>query len=100
GGKAAVAEARTGQRDPTWRWMGSAAMDGVGDMALGYSASSAAINPQIRYAGRLANDPPNALAQGEAHLFDGAGSQTDNQFFRWGDYTDITVGPTDDCTFW
>jgi len=99
-GTPTLAQESTYQPDTTWRWMGSAAMDGVGDMALGYSASSAAINPQIRYAGRLANDPPNALAQGEAHLFDGAGSQTDNQFFRWGDYSDMTVDPTDDCTFW
>jgi hypothetical protein len=75
-------------------------MDGLGDMALGYSASSAAINPQIRYAGRLAGDPANTLAQGEAHLYDGTGSQTDNQYFRWGDYSDMTVDPTDDCTFW
>jgi hypothetical protein len=80
--------------------MGSAAMDGIGDMALGYSASSAAINPQIRYAGRLAGDPSNTLAQGEAHLYDGTGSQTDNQYFRWGDYSDMTVDPVDDCTFW
>ena len=44
----------TYQPDTTWRWMGSAAMDQQGNLALGFSASSAAINPQIRYAGRLA----------------------------------------------
>ena len=39
------------------------------------------------------------MAQGEAHLFDGTGSQngTGN---RWGDYSDLTVDPVDDCTFW
>ena len=89
----------TYQPDSTWRWMGSAAMDGNGDLALGFSASSAAINPQIRYAGRLSSDPPNTLAQGEAHLFDGTGSQTDT-VSRWGDYSDMTVDPVDDCTFW
>ena len=87
--------------DGTWRWLGSAAMDGAGDLALGFSASSSTIHPQIRYAGRLAADPPNTLAQGEAHLFDGGGSQTDpGQHFRWGDYSDLTVDPVNDCTFW
>ncbi len=99
-GTPALAQESTYQPDTTWRWMGSAAMDGLGDMALGYSASSTLINPQIRYAGRLASDPANTLAQGEAHLFDGTGSQTDNQYFRWGDYSDMTVDPMDDCTFW
>jgi Carboxypeptidase regulatory-like domain/Kelch motif len=89
----------TYQPDNTWRWMGSAAMDHFGDLAVGFSASSSAIHPQIRYAGRLRGDPPNALGQGEAHLIDGAGSQTDT-VSRWGDYSDLTVDPSDDCTFW
>ena len=85
--------------DTIWRWMGSAAMDGQGNMAIGFSASSGSINPQIRYAGRLAGDPLNTLAQGEAHLFDGTGSQTMTGN-RWGDYSDLTVDPVDDATFW
>jgi len=89
----------TYQPDSTWRWMGSAAMDALGDLAVGFSASSSAINPQIRYAGRLATDAPNTLAQGESTLFAGTGSQTDT-LGRWGDYSDLTVDPTDDCTFW
>jgi hypothetical protein len=89
----------TYQPDSTWRWMGSAAMDASGDLAIGFSASDATINPQLRYAGRLAGDPANTLAQGEAHLFDGTGSQTDT-VSRWGDYSDLTVDPSDDCTFW
>ena len=89
----------TYQPDSTWRWMGSAAMDHNGNLAVGFSASSATINPQIRYAGRLASDPLNTLAQGEATLFAGTGSQTDT-VSRWGDYSDMTVDPVDDCTFW
>jgi uncharacterized repeat protein (TIGR01451 family) len=89
----------TYQPDTTWRWMGSAAMDRQSNLAVGFSASSASINPQIRYAGRLAGDPVNTLAQGEAHLFDGTGSQTGTSN-RWGDYSDLTVDPVDDCTFW
>jgi hypothetical protein len=89
----------TYQPDTTYRWMGSAAMDGLGDLALGFSASSSAIHPQVRYAGRLASDPASQLAQGEATLFSGGGSQTGTSN-RWGDYSDMTVDPTDDCTFW
>jgi hypothetical protein len=89
----------TYQPDTTWRWMGSVAMDGQGNMALGFSASSSVIKPQLRYAGRLASDPLNTMGQGEAHLFDGAGSQSGTGN-RWGDYSSLTVDPIDDSTFW
>ena len=98
-GTPVFAQQSTYQPDSTWRWMGSAAMDAAGDLAIGFSASSAAINPQIRYAGRLSSDPPNQLAQGEATLFAGTGSQTTTGN-RWGDYSDISVDPSDQCTFW
>ena len=52
-----VYQESTYQPDTTWRWMGSVAQDVQGNLALGFSASSAAINPQIRYAGRLVTDP-------------------------------------------
>ena len=94
-----VFQESTYQPDTTWRWMASTAMDQVGNLAVGFAASSATINPQIRYAGRLFNDPINTLAQGEAHLFDGTGSQNGG-LNRWGDYSALTVDPVDDCTFW
>src|ERR1700730_14904144 len=50
-GPMTVFQESTYQPDTTWRWMGSAAMDQQGNLALGYSASSSSINPQIRYAG-------------------------------------------------
>ena len=98
-GTPSVVQESTYQPDSTWRWMGSAAQDQNGDLAVGYSASSAAINPQIRYAGRLSSDPPNTLAQGETTLFAGKGSQSDTGN-RWGDYSDLTIDPVDNCTFW
>jgi subtilisin-like proprotein convertase family protein len=81
------------------RWMGSAAMDGSGDLAVGYSASSLTDFPSVRYAGRLATDPPGGLFQGETVLVAGTGSQTATQS-RWGDYSALSVDPEDDCTFW
>ncbi|HJX91909.1 MAG TPA: fibronectin type III domain-containing protein [Pyrinomonadaceae bacterium] len=98
-GPVTVAQESTYQPDSTWRWMGSAAMDKDGNIAIGYSASSSSIFPQIRYAGRLATDPPSTLGQGEATLFAGTGSQTGTSN-RWGDYSALTVDPVDDCTFW
>ncbi len=98
-GSPSVFQESTYQPDTTWRWMGSAAMDTQGNLAVGFSASSASINPQLRYAGRLVGDPAGTLAQGESHLFDGTGSQTGTGN-RWGDYSDLTVDPVDDCTFW
>ncbi len=88
-----------GITDGIHRWMGSIAMDRQGNMAVGYSVSNATDTyPGIRYAGRLVSDPPGQMSQGEAVLINGNGSQTSSQ--RWGDYTDMTVDPVDDCTFW
>jgi hypothetical protein len=98
-GPVTVFQESTYQPDTTWRWMGSAAMDGQGNLAIGFSASSSTINPQLRYAARLATDPLNTLAQGEAHLFDGVGSQSGTAN-RWGDYSSLTIDPVDDTTFW
>jgi subtilisin-like proprotein convertase family protein len=85
--------------DTLHRWMGSTALNGAGSQAVGYSVSSATVFPSIRYAGRLSTDPPGSLAQGEATLIDGTSSQTHSSG-RWGDYSDMTVDPVDDCTFW
>ena len=98
-GPESVFQEGTYSPDSTNRWLGSAAMNGAGDLAVGFSASDATIFPQIRYAGRLKNDPVGTLAQGEAHLYDGTGAQI-NTSNRWGDYSDLTVDPTDDTTFW
>ncbi|HYO64206.1 MAG TPA: proprotein convertase P-domain-containing protein [Pyrinomonadaceae bacterium] len=99
GGAYAVAEQATFAPDATNRWMGSAAMDNAGNLAVGYSASSSTLFPSIRYAARLASDPPGGLHQGEATMHAGTGSQTSTSG-RWGDYSSLNVDPTDDCTFW
>jgi hypothetical protein len=98
-GPVTVFQQGTYQPDTTHRWMGSAAMDQQGNIAVGYSASSTAINPQIRYSGRLVSDPINTLPQAEVTMFAGTGSQTGTSG-RWGDYSDMTIDPVDDCTFW
>jgi hypothetical protein len=85
--------------DGLWRWMPSIAVDQNGNAAIGYSVSSATIFPSIRYAGRLAIDPLNDLAQGESIIINGGGAQT-NASQRWGDYTMTTVDASDGTSFW
>jgi hypothetical protein len=84
--------------DTNYRWMGSMAMDQSGDIALGYSESSATMNPSMAYTGRLASDPLNTM-EAETLLVAGTGSQTGG-LNRWGDYSAMTVDPSDGCTFW
>jgi hypothetical protein len=81
------------------RWMGSAALDASGNLAVGYSVSSSAVFPAIRTAGRLAGDPAGQLSQGESEMIAGGGSQTHGAS-RWGDYAALELDPTDGCTFW
>jgi hypothetical protein len=84
--------------DASWRWMGSAAMDGAGNIGLGFSISRPDMNPGIAYTGRSVSDPPGVMGQGEALAFIGGGSQVGSP--RWGDYSNLSVDPSDDCTFW
>jgi hypothetical protein len=86
--------------DSTYRWMGSAAMDGSGDVALGFSTSSSSVRPGIHYTAHLTTDPLGVMGQGEGVVIDGTGSQAGFGLDRWGDYSSLNVDPTDDCTFW
>ncbi|HNB52035.1 MAG TPA: hypothetical protein PK530_08840, partial [Anaerolineales bacterium] len=83
--------------DSDHRWMGSIAMDGSGNIGMGYSVSSTTTIPSIRYATRLRTDPLGTL-QAEATGWAGTGVQTG--VFRWGDYSSLNVDPADGCTFW
>ncbi len=83
--------------DSAYRWMGSAAMDQVGDIALGYSASSGSLSPSVNYTGRVPGDPLGTM-EAEQSIQPGKGSQTG--YTRWGDYTAMRIDPSDDCTFW
>ena len=85
--------------DSYHRWMASAAMNGNGDIGLGYSKSSSSLYPAIVATGRLSTDAANAMRVTETTIKPGTGFQTHSSG-RWGDYTQLTVDPVDDCTFW
>ena len=87
-----------GSWDGVHRWMAASAMDGSGNIAVGYNVSnSTTVFPGIRYNGRRASDPLNTMTQGEKILVNGTGA---NGSFRWGDYSAMSIDPSDDCTFW
>ena len=99
---ATTTQAANHEPDTINRYMPSLAVNRLGDMAIGYSASTAALFPAIRYAGRLATDPVNTLPQTETSLIEGTGSQTGTcgaTCTRWGDYSTMTLDPNG-CTFW
>jgi hypothetical protein len=92
-----VVQSGTWAPDSNYRWMGSAAMDKVGDVALGYSKSGKSVYPSLAVTGRVPGDPAGTM-EAEAVIQPGGGSQT--LASRWGDYSALRIDPTDDCTFW
>ncbi|HQX56853.1 MAG TPA: carboxypeptidase-like regulatory domain-containing protein [Pyrinomonadaceae bacterium] len=82
------------------RFMGSLAVDRLGNMAIGYTAASLTLAPDIRYAGRLASDTPGTLPQSEVTLLPSVARSVQTTYTRWGDYSSMSVDPVDDCTFW
>lgn len=97
-----VAQQSTFAPDSGFRWMGSAAMDASGNLAVGYTVLDNASVPPLFASGaiaaRSALDPPNQL-QAETVIASGTGTQTSG-LTRWGDYSAMQVDPVDDCTFW
>ena len=83
--------------DGTHRWLSSAAMDQYGNLAIGYNASSDTVFPSLRYTGQRATAPLGVMSEPEYELATGFAS---NLSSRYGDYSEMTVDPADDCTFW
>lgn len=80
------------------RWLGAAAQDNDGNLAVAYSYASEDKRPAILYSGRLAGEP-SGIFRSEGTLISGTGVQ--KAFgYRWGDYSGMSVDPQDDCTFW
>ena len=89
--------------DGKCRWMASAAMDTANNIALGFSISGNSLYPSIKYAGRLKNDALNTMSLPERGIVYGTGSNTSmdgGSTCRWGDYSSMTVDPSDGITFW
>src|SRR5207248_7594644 len=93
--------------DGNERWIPRVAMDKMGNIAVGYSVSSSATHPSIRFAVHNAVDRPDlglaadplGTLEAENTVINGSGSQLPN-LNRWGDYSAMSIDPVDDCTFW
>ena len=85
-----------------WRWMGSANIDSSGNIGLGYSVSSSTLNPKLRITGRITTDPVGTMRDEQDCTPATTGSQTGlfSGRSRWGDYSAMSVDPTDECTFY
>lgn len=80
------------------RWIGSAAQDHQGNLAVQYNTAADDKQPSIFYTGKLAGDAAGVFRP-ERPLIEGTGVQ--KAFgWRWGEYSGMTVDPVDDCTFW
>jgi hypothetical protein len=98
GGTSSIYQQGTYSPDSHHRWMASIGADKNGSIALGYSISSSTLYPGVRFAARTADDILGRLEQGETVLVNGGGYQS--SYFRWGDYSTMTIDPSDDETFW
>lgn len=98
-GDVSVRQQGTFAPDDKARWMGSGAMDTQGNIAFGYSVSSADKHPSVFAATRKVDDPLNELTS-EIELKAGTGSQGNIYRNRWGDYSSMSIDPADECTFW
>ena len=85
--------------DTSSRWMGSVAIDKNGNIGVGYTRSSSTTNPTIMLTSRKLGDAPGVLRDETACTPPTTGSQTSTSG-RWGDYSSMSVDPSDDCTFW
>lgn len=97
GGSWTVFQEGTFAPDGDSRFMGSIAQDGAGNIALGYSISSTTHTPSLRIVGRNSGDAPGQMTYSEMEFATGL---TSFQNGRWGDYSEMSVDPTDDHTFW
>ncbi|HEX2030193.1 MAG TPA: calcium-binding protein [Actinomycetota bacterium] len=88
----------SGRGSSVHKWMPSIAMDGQGNIAVGYSVSGERVFPSIRFSARRASDPLGTMGLGETTIRAGGGSQTGGE--RWGDYAAMTPDPSDDTVLW
>lgn len=85
------------QPDGHSAYSGTMCMDAQGNIALAYTVVSNTVYPSLRYTGRFATDDLNVMTIAEESYAEGTSS---SPFFRYGDYSQMTIDPEDDKTFW
>ncbi|MEN0006934.1 MAG: hypothetical protein AAF798_22470, partial [Bacteroidota bacterium] len=79
------------------RWMGAININSTGQIGLLYNRSSTTTFPGIYYTGRNASDPLGTMTVPEGTIIAGSASNPSN---RYGDYSSLSVDPSDETTFW
>ncbi|MFT6707242.1 MAG: hypothetical protein ACJATF_002086 [Flavobacteriales bacterium] len=80
------------------RFMGSIAIDDNGTIGMAYNVSSPDTYVGIRYTGRFDTDPLGVMTMPETTVINGG--STINSSGRFGDYSQLSVSPEGDNTFW
>lgn len=80
------------------RYMGSIAIDANGNIGLAYNVSSLNSYVGVRFTGRYASDPLGQMTLEETIAVEGESAI--NSFGRFGDYSQMSVTPNGDNTFW
>jgi hypothetical protein len=84
----------------THHLVGSIATDKQGNIGFAFNVtktSAPTVSASLRYSGRLSTDSLGVMTQTETDVATGAAAETST---RWGDYYQMAVDPSDDCTFW
>ena len=81
-------------------WMPAIAVDGRGNMGIGFSIGGPGMYFGAGFTGRLASDPPGDTILPVTTLMDGLNNYDTGGRNRWGDYSGISIDPADDATFW
>ncbi len=89
----------------TYCFFPSVAVGALGEVGFSFAASAPSIFPGSYFAGRLATDPPGTTqapstlrAGQDRYIRDFTTSMTVTS--RWGDYTSVSIDPTNNSTFW
>ncbi|MFA5476688.1 MAG: GEVED domain-containing protein [Bacteroidales bacterium] len=85
------------QPDGHSAFSGAMCMDVNGNIGLAYTIVSNTIYPSLRFTGRFAGDPLGTMTLEEESFADG--TQPDPSS-RYGDYSQMTIDPVDEKTFW
>jgi len=85
------------QPDGHSAFSGNMCMDVSGNIALAYTCVSSTLYPSLRYTGRFAGDALGTMTIAEEVIANGTQSDPST---RYGDYSQMTIDPTDDVTFW
>ncbi|MEI6901300.1 MAG: PKD domain-containing protein, partial [Bacteroidota bacterium] len=76
---------------------GNMCMDIYGNIGLAYTSVSTTLNPSLRFTGRIASDPLGTMPITESIIVNGTSVDPSS---RYGDYSQMTIDPSDGRTFW